>query len=52
MQYHCIIRQQHPIGEAVGYEQIMKNVITTVNYIGSRVLNHKLKKKKTKLGGL
>ena len=38
--YHCIIHQESFCAKSLGLNKVMKVVVSTVNYIRSRWLNH------------
>ena len=38
---HCIIHQESLCSKVLGFGEVMKNVVSCVNYIRSRGLNHK-----------
>jgi hypothetical protein len=39
--YHCIIHEHKLIGNALGFKQIISDVISAVSFIGWRGLNHR-----------
>ena len=39
--FHCIIHQQNLCAKSVKFEHVMKKVISTINFIKSRALNHR-----------
>lgn len=41
MQFHCIIHQEALCSKLLGFENVMKVVVPTVNFIKSRGLNHR-----------
>lgn len=41
MQFHCIIHQQSLCAKSFNFPEVMKVLVTTVNFIRSRGLNHR-----------
>ena len=41
LQYHCIIHQQNLAAQALNMDHVMSLVVSTVNFIRSRALNHR-----------
>jgi len=41
MQFQCLIHQENLCAKSLGFEHVMKAVISTINFIKSRGLNHR-----------
>ena len=39
--FHCIIHQQNLCAKSVKFDHVMKKVVSTINFIKSRALNHR-----------
>ncbi|PVD22950.1 hypothetical protein C0Q70_16210 [Pomacea canaliculata] len=42
LRLHCIIHQQNLCGKVLSLDHVMKIVVSTVNFIGSQALNHRI----------
>jgi hypothetical protein len=41
MRYHCNIHQENVCAKSVSFQTIMKDIVKIVNFIRSRVVNHR-----------
>ena len=41
VQYHCLIHQENLCAKTIGFENVMKAIVTLINFIRARGLNHR-----------
>ena len=41
VQYHCILHQENLCTKSIGFKEVMKDVVKTVNFIRAQGLNHR-----------